>query len=300
MARPFVSARGRVRETLFSALVAIAPWVGCRPAPTPAPKANPAVAPQTPAARPPASRVAHDGPPSGPVGSPYSLPATPSVAELRDRVRALKDNYAARIEARHAMIACITRNDPGDAAFAAIMELLNDVEQHDGRAMAREVAMTQGISLRRRGAHALAARVFSEAERRCDGNEQLVERAICQQGEALLDARAYSDAESAFQRLLEGSEDAQLAPWAWRRLALAQLLQGHFDASIATLRVMAEKYVGTEHADYARMRQGYVQMAAGRIREARATYEAFLKECGQSVYCELARTELRKLASVKG
>jgi TolA-binding protein len=107
-----------------------------------------------------------------------------------------------------------------------------------------------------------------------------------------MDAKQYKQAKISWLGLIQEHGDAREAPLGWRKLALAQLVQGKFEDCLATLETMATKYPDTQYADYARMRRGYVYMAKGDLAKASEQYNNFMANCPNSKYCLLASEQL--------
>lgn len=228
-----------------------------------------------------------------------SKPVEPSTPDPHVQVAALRaelgqsggQTYIKRLELRRGLMQWLRKADSLADLEAELTEQIADVEETEGRDKAQRVALAEANTFQVQKDHRAAAAAFGVLLRRFpEGRftaEGLYQRGIC-----LLEQREYAQAADAWQQLVEQHDDAPYAPMAWRKLALAQALQAKFDESLATLEIMAAKYEGTDHGDYARMRRAYVQAAAGRAADARATYEKFLTDAPNSKYCMLVRREL--------
>lgn len=160
--------------------------------------------------------------------------------------------------------------------------------------MAQRVAFSTAGNLVRLKDHGAAAGGYTILLERY-GDGPFAAEALLHLGSCRLELQEYAEAEAVWRRLIEGFDQTTEAPWGWRKMALAQLLQGRFEGSLATLKLMAGKYAGTHFGEYARMRQGYVLMAAGRLADARSSYADFLTTCSNSKYCRLARGQLAEV-----
>jgi len=221
-------------------------------------------------------------------------PLTPeAIAELRGRI-ASADGYGARIEARRSLFHQLRKHGQLDLALPELNSLLDEVERREGRAMAQRVAFSIAGNLVRQKDHNSAIGAYTVLLERY-GDGPFAAEALLHLGSCRLELHEYVEAEKVWRRLIEGFDETAQAPWGWRKLALAQLLQGKFEKSLATLEMMAGKYAGTQFGEYARMRQGYVLMAAGRLAEAKASYADFLTTCSNGKYCRLAQDQLAKV-----
>lgn len=222
-------------------------------------------------------------------------PSTPDshvqVTALRTELGQPGQTYIKRLELRRGLMQWLRKADSLADLEAELTEQIADVEVTEGRDKAQRVALAEANTFQVQKDHRAAAAAFGVLLKRFpEGRftaEGLYQRGIC-----LLEQREYAQAADAWQQLVEQHDAAPYAPMAWRKLALAQALQAKFDESLATLEIMAAKYEGTDHGDYARMRRAYVQAAAGRAADARATYEKFLTDAPNSKYCMLVRREL--------
>lgn len=160
--------------------------------------------------------------------------------------------------------------------------------------MAQRVAFSTAGNLARLKDHRAAAGAYTILLERY-GDGPFAAEALLHLGSCRLELQEYAEAEAVWRRLIEGFDETTQAPWGWRKMALAQLLQGRFEGSLATLKLMAGKYGGTHYGEYARMRRGYVLMAAGRLGEAKTSYADFLTNCSNSKYCRLARGQLAEV-----
>jgi len=204
------------------------------------------------------------------------------------------EEYAARLEARRSLLHELRHGGQTDEAVEVLAKLLADVERQEGLAMAQRVAMAEAGNLQAQKDCPAAVKAYELTLSRYPQGTFVVE-AMYQLGDCSLELHDYAAAESVWRKLIDENGDASMAPWAWRKLALAQLLQTHYDQSLATLEAMAGKYAGTEFEEYARMRRGYVLASAGRTQEAQAAYQAFLKEFPRSKYCGLASQQMAEL-----
>jgi len=219
-----------------------------------------------------------------------------AIFALRQAIEAAGDQYAQRIEARRVLFHGLRRGGRLEPAMEAFGALLDDVECTEGMAMAQRVAFADAGILQMQRAHEAAGGVYHLLLDRY-GDGVFSAKALYQVGLCQLEMQAYAEAEQTWQRLIEEHDDSPSAPWGWRKLALAQTLQGQYDAALDTLRAMAAKYAGTHYGEYARMRRGYVLMAANRLSEARASYAEFLATYSKSKYRRLAEQQLADLDS---
>lgn len=286
----------RRSQLMAALLIALLGAAGChRQEPAAKPAASPSVAAPRSTAETNAPVVAP------PAARPADRPAAPQPAvvyleSLRQAV-ARATAYGPRIEARRAVLQELARRGDEAEVQREEMALLDDVERQEGPAMAARVALAEGSTFAIRHQHGAAAVAYALLRQRYPASG-LATEAWQQLAECRLHQHRYAEAEQLWHGLIESRGEAPEAAWAWRRLALAQLLQSHFDEALATLEMMARKYAGTDAGEYARMRQGYVLAAAGRSDEARKRYTAFLAECGNSPYCRLARTQLAELVTI--
>ncbi len=220
------------------------------------------------------------------------------IAKGRARSESLSEDYSTRIEARRALIYPLCEAGQVEPAMAEFEALLDDVRQQEGDIKAQRVAMNDARTLHGQQHYHAAVAAYEQLLARWPGSH-FSDQALFQIGACHLELHEYAEAGTVWQRFIEEFDGSPRAPWGWRRLALAQLLQGEFDTSLATLKLMAAKYEGSEWGYYGQMRQGYVQMVAGRLGEARSTFDKFLEQCGQSKYCKLVRKQLEKLAETE-
>jgi len=219
-----------------------------------------------------------------------------TLAGLRRNITSAS-GYGARIEARRKLFHALRVNGRSEEALMEFDAILNDIEGQDGRSTAERAAMAESGTLQGDGDPGTAVACFERLLTRWPDSRFTAE-ALQGIGECQLTLRTYAAAEETWKRIVEEFHDSPPAPTAWRKLALAQLLRGHFDDSMATLEMMAAQYPSTEHAQYAKARRGYVLMVAGREAEARKAYDIFLADCGQSKYCTLVRDQLLDLESI--
>lgn len=226
--------------------------------------------------------------------APSSEPMTDAeLAWARARV-ASTEEYGVRLDVRRSMIYRLCRSEQLDVARSEFDALWDDIEGQENRNMAERAAMGDGTNLMAQKLHAPAIDVFERILNRWPDTHFAAE-ALFYQGGCHLEAQQYADAERVWQRLIEEHDDSHYAAWGWRKLALAQLLQGDHDRCLATLDVMAGKYADAPSGKYAEARRGYVHMVAGRLPQARAAYEAFLVDCSGSKYCRLVRKQMDEL-----
>jgi len=197
------------------------------------------------------------------------------------------DDYAVRIELRRRLFHLLRKGKRSDEAIQQLKELLDDIERQEGESMAQRVALAEANTLELQHDYAVAVRAYDLLERRYQSGPFTAE-AMNHQAQCLLDSKEYLQAERVWARLTTEYADSAIAPWAWRKIALAQLLQSRFDDSLNTLDQMIVLYPRTEFEEYARMRRGYVQVKAERNAEAKQSYDAFLGFCPSSKYCRLA------------
>ncbi len=215
------------------------------------------------------------------------------IADARARIAGTSD-YGARLEARRTLLYALARVDQLSEAVIECGAMLDDVERTEGRNMAERAALSDGNNLQSLELYAAAIAAYDRLLTRWPDSRFAAE-AMFHKGGCYLDRREYVEAEQVWQGLIERHDDTTFAPWGWRKMALAQLLQDQPDRSLATLEIMASKYEGTPFGEYARMRRGYVQMVDGRMEEARKTFGEFLETCSGSKYCRLVKKQMKEL-----
>jgi TolA-binding protein len=230
-----------------------------------------------------------------PVAEPRR-PLTPRNNEIQQArpVDPAAGEYALRLEALRSLLLDARRHGQTDQAIGALGTLLDEVERQEGPAMAQRVAMAEAGNLQAQKDYLTAARAYEVLLDRYP-QSAFVAEATYQLADCRLELHDYAAAEQIWRKLIDEYGDSVLASWAWRKLALAQLLQTHYDQSLVTLEAMAARYAGTEFEEYARMRRGYVLAAGGRSDQARAAYQAFLKDFPRSKYCGLASKQMAEL-----
>jgi TolA-binding protein len=244
------------------------------------------------AARTPASAHPQPAPTIAPsVKGPLSAE---EIAELRRRVDECHDDYPARIEARRALLAELRNRGPAEQVLSELRGLLTDIEQEEGREMLHRAAIAEAGTWQADKDFLAAASAYEHIIEAYP-DSPFADEAMYQLGNCKLDLHEYAEAEATFQRMIDVHSGSPLVGWGWRKLALAQLLQGDFDRSLATLDRMASNFGDGEFAEYARARKGYVQMAAGRKEDAQASYDAFLSACPTSKYCRLVQQQIAML-----
>lgn len=217
-----------------------------------------------------------------------------AIAMAHGRIEAASSDYGARLEARRSLFHRLCKQDQLDLAMGELEALLEDVQQQEGSGKAQRVAFAEAGTLEARKDHHAAVRAHELLLDRY-GEGRFAAEAMYHLGTCHLELQEYARAEQVWRRLIEEHDDSPHAPWGWRKLALAQLLQGRFDTALGTLEVMAGKYAGTHFGDYASMRRGYVQAAAGRPLAARESYEVFLAEFPHSKYGRLVHKQMAEL-----
>jgi len=195
---------------------------------------------------------------------------------------------------------------PGDYAMGleSLRSLLRDFqrdgaaedEQQEGPAMAQRVAITEAEKLQAEKDYAVAVRAYELLLSRYPQGP-FVADALDRLGECRLELHDRAGAEQAWYELVQECGQSPIAPHAWRKLAAVQLLEGCYDQSLATLEAMAVCYHGTRHEQYARLQQGEVLTAAGRIQEAQWAYQTFLRDFPRSKHGRLVR---RRLVGLEG
>lgn len=211
----------------------------------------------------------------------------------RTQIKKLADDYPARIEARQILLGQLIRRGPQDNILPELTALLDDVEANDGRDMARRVAFSEAGTWHVDKHFAAAALAYQYIVDAYPQSSFAVESHY-HIGECQIEQGQYARAEETFQRLIEQHDDSAMAGWGWRKLALAQLLQGRFDECLATLDLMSAKFADGEFGEYARARKGYVLMVAGRKADAKKAYDSFLAACPASKYCRLVQQQIRE------
>ena len=229
--------------------------------------------------------------PNAPAKDPLSRDA---IATMRMAIVDASNDFSARLEARRALMQALRRHDRLSEAMGELHAILDDVETEEGRTMAQRVAIAEAGMLHQDASFEAAALAYQMILDRYPDSGFIVEAAY-HMGECRLEQGRYEEAEQVWRELTERHPDAWLTPWAFRKVALAQLLQKKFDDSLATLGQMETRFEGTEFGDYARMRKGYVQLAAGKKDEAQKTYSKFLASCPTSKYCRLVQKQIAEL-----
>lgn len=227
-------------------------------------------------------------------GSPSAPLTEQEVATFHDRIKKQSSDLRKRIETRRALLAGLLERGPADRVPEELLALLEDVRASEGEAMARRTAFAEANTWQANKHYPAAVMAYQVVIDRWPESDFAVE-ALLHQGECQLELHEYANAEATFQGFVEQYDASALAGWGWRKLALAQLLQGDFDRSLATLELMEGRFKEGEFAEYARARRGYVLMSAGRTAEARKAYEEFLTECPSSKYCRLVKKQMDEL-----
>jgi TolA-binding protein len=224
-------------------------------------------------------------------------PKSPALAEPKagcHQAEPASDEYVARLDALRSLMQEARQRGQTDEAVGVVTMLLDEVERQEGLTMAQRVAMAEAGNLQEQKDYPAAAKTYELALSRYPQGTFVAEE-LYQLGDCRLELHEYAAAEQVWRRLIDEHGDSSMAPWAWRKLALAQLLQARYDQSLATLAAMAARYAGTEYEEYARVRKGYVLAASGRTQEARSAYQEFLKAFPRSKYCGLANKQVAEL-----
>lgn len=295
--QPNVSTRWKTSYTLILGLTACLAVVACsmwqRNAPVTESARNDKAVEQTHGAAKNESASA----PRTPAPSPKaeeSIPLTEeSIAALRVKIKGEQD-YAARLETRRTLLHALRKGKQLDRAMNELESLLTDVQNEEGLDMAQRVALAEANTLELQKDFTAAVRAYELLAHRYKGGRFTAE-AMLHQGNCLLELHDYIAAEQVWLRLVEEHVTSPEASWGWRKIALAQLLQGKFDDSLATLTTMEKIYADGEFGEYARMRRGYVLMQAKRLPEARLAYTSFLSACPTSKYCQLVQQQMTEL-----
>lgn len=227
---------------------------------------------------------------------PVSLPEmlTPEViAAFRAGIMAT-DRYSDRIEMRRSLMYRLCQGKQIESALAEFQALLDDVEQREGRAMAMRVAISDAGQVQWKQDYAAAIGMYEVLLNRYD-NSPFTAKALYQLGVCHFQMKDYVVAEQVWRRTIEEQDGSSQAPQAWQKLALAQMRQKNFDASLVTLDIMAAKYQGTPYEQHARLCRGDVLKEAGREAEARAIYTEFLEEHQDGSYRRLAEQRMSDL-----
>ena len=226
-------------------------------------------------------------------------PLTAHEIEFRQSEIGRLPDYGRRLEQRRLLVRDFVARSQSLEAIKEIGRIVEEVEQQEGLDKAQRVALAEANNLQINEYHAPAADAYELLIRKYPRGrftaESLMQIGICQ-----MNARKYDQAEKSWLRLVQEYDEAPEAPCGWRKLALAQLVQGKFDESLATLDTMSAKYPDSEYADYALMRRGYVHMVAGDLPKAREQYNDFMLNCPQSKYCLLASQQLAMLTDYTG
>lgn len=216
------------------------------------------------------------------------------VPKLRRDIEALKDDLPGRLRARQGLVQAFCHQGDESAIRTELAALINDAVQNAGEQVAEDVAMNAAMAARRKKSPRSAEFVLRQILERFSESKDRV-RMWIQIGECQLSQNHYRQAEETYRQLVEDHDGHAAASWAWRRLALAQTLQSHFDDALATLDIMADKYAGVDAGEYAESRKPYVLNLAGRKAEAKHAYEDFLANNEASAYRELAASQLKAL-----
>jgi len=199
--------------------------------------------------------------------------------------------YAGRLESLRRLMQLAASEGHPEEAIELLTSLLDEIEAWEGREVSRQVAFSEACNFERQRRHAAARDAFNLFATRFAGDSAVAE-AIVRRGACLIELNEHGPAEAALRDVIADYPDARAAEQAWRKLALAQLLAGRYDGALKTLDQMDRRYIGTHLSEYAKMRKGYVLVAANRIDEGRSQYERFIKECRGSAYCRYARRQL--------
>lgn len=216
------------------------------------------------------------------------------VSDQRSRIARLSQDYPARITARRALLTQLRERGPGELVQSELIALVDDVKAREGVAMAQRVAFSEAGTWKAEKDHTAAIVAFRLVMDQYPTGPFAAE-ALYHLGDCHMELHQYGEAEALFQRFVEEHHDSPQSGWGWRKLALSQLLQSEFDRSLATLELMAAHFGDGEFAEYARARKGYVQKVAGRLTDAKASYEAFLNICPKSKYCRLVQKQRAEL-----
>ena len=213
---------------------------------------------------------------------------------LRALITQTKD-YPARLELRRHLFHRLRNSGRLDQAMPELTALLEDVEREEGSQMAQRVALAEAGTLEIQKDYRLAANAYELILNRFGEEGRFATESRYHLGTCQLDMGDYAAAADTWQRLIQEHDESPEAPWAWRKTALAQTLQGQFGLALSTLSTMKEKYANTEFGEYAAMRVGYVQMVAGKPAEARKAYSEFLSLCPGSKYCHLVQMQMEQI-----
>jgi TolA-binding protein len=271
---------------------------GCSPSRQP-PKSSPATptaSAQKVTTPPPANQQKNPPVPPKPLAQRIEpkVPLTAEQIKTREQSIAQTKGYVQRLAQRRTLAQDLIKQGQAAEAIQQIDKVVSDVEKTEGADKAQRVALAEANTLRINGHHAEAAQAYDLLINKYPQGRFTAE-SIMQMGVSQMDAKQYAQAEKSWLRLVQEHNDAPEAPLGWRKLALAQLVQGQFEDCLATLETMATKYPDTEYADYARMRRGYVYMAKGDLAKAREQYNNFMANCPNSKYCLLAREQIAQL-----
>ncbi len=202
--------------------------------------------------------------------------------------------YRVRVEARRVLFNALRRADRLSDAMLVFDDILMDVEENQGIEMAQRVAFADAGTLHADKYYDAAIAAYQRLIERYEHGPFTAE-AMYRMGLCCLEMKDYQTAEALWHTVVEKHAESPYAPWSLRKIALAELIQGRVDDSLATLERLANGYSGTEFEEYAQMRKGYVLMAAGRAQEGRTAYESFLEKYPNSRYVLLAKQQMKQI-----
>lgn len=208
-------------------------------------------------------------------------------------------DYSARLEARRALFNELRKHGQLDRAISELEALVDDIQTQEGPEMAQRVAFSEASILETNKDYTASIRALELLRCRYP-NGSFEADALYQLGNCQLELHNYASAEAIWEQLIHSHETSDVAPWAWRRLALAQLLLRRFDDSLNTLATMERIYSGTEFSEYAQMRKGYVLMAMGHLDEARRSYTRFSDGHPRSKYSGIVQSQVNWIDLYEG
>lgn len=204
------------------------------------------------------------------------------------------EDFTTRLELRRALMHHLVKDDATDAAHAELADLLADVAASEGNAMAHRVGYAEAGTFFGRKRFQMAKIAYRLVISGYPDGPYLNDARL-HLGDCLMEQCAYVEAAATWGNLIESRPKGEVFAWAHRKLAVAQLLMGQFDASLATLKALQARASDATWKEYAAMRRGYVLTAANRIDEARESYATFLRDHPASRYVPLVKRHLDEL-----
>lgn len=219
-----------------------------------------------------------------------------AIAELRAQIAQTKE-FDQRMTLRRGLIYRCYREGLAYEAQADLELLLKDVAAQSGPEQAHETAYSETMALVTRRWYPAAIRAFELMDNQYREGPH-IEEIHYQIGLCELEMKHYTVAAGDLEMVAGTAKSVRLQGKALRKLAFVQLLKRDYDASLATLEKLEVVGKGTDVAEYARMRRGYVLALAHRVDDAIKAYEGFLEAFPHSRYGRVALRQLQGLKKV--